>query len=405
MKRELLADLGAQLFADFDADIAGYVRLNAERVELIADRLATRVSGLAERVRVEALGAPERAIAARDAGADLAALVAGAREQSSRIAAIATRIETISETFAREARHERSERADPAIPLDRSAGLAAAPPDLARFDPQTYEHGLRPERWRVVVLGALRRGKSSLINTIAGERILGDEGSEIEMRFPVHVRYGAASKAYALGDDAAWDPIALDSALDAATRTPVLIETPWTLPRQLVLVHTPAFDSGRPDAELIAFAAAASASELIALFSRQLSDRELEVYGRMAGLGKAMTFVHTIADNEAPTERRNVVALAGRYLRERAIVPQRVFTISTHEFRSAQAASQAPAAWNELGALISTLAAHAEEHMLRLDRAERERAALERLTRPEPSATNAAPARRRSLLDKLFGRG
>jgi hypothetical protein len=223
------------------------------------------------------------------------------------------------------------------------------------------------------------------------------------MRFPVHVRYGPVSKAYALSDDAAWDEIALDSALAAATRTPVLIETPWPLPRQLVLVHTPAFDSGLPDAEQIVFAAATAASESLALFSRQLSDRELDVYGRIAQLGKPMTFVHTIADNEAAAERRNVVSLADRYLRERAIVPQRTFTISSIEYRNARLAQRAPAAWNETGALIDTLSARAQEHMTRLERSARERRAIERLSEhavPVPETGN----RPRSLLERLFGR-
>jgi hypothetical protein len=262
---------------------------------------------------------------------------------------------------------------------------------------------LRPERWRVVVLGALRRGKSSLINAIAGAHLLADEGSTIEIRFPVHLRYGPADRAYALGEDAVWDGIALASAADAATRTPVLIETPWPLPRQLVLVHAPAFDSGLADAEQMVFAAAASASEILALFSRQLSDRELELYGRIAALGKPVSFVHTLADNEAARERRYVVELAERYLRERAIIAQRIFTISAAEYRSARARGRAPAAWNELGALQSTLATHAEEHMARLERAARERADIERLTRNTtsgPDLTRRSP----SFLDRLFGR-
>ena len=117
--------------------------------------------------------------------------------------------------------------------------------------------------------------------------------------------------------------------LDAALRTPLLVETPWDLPRELVLVHAPPFDSGFPLAEEIVGAAAAGASEILALFSRQLSDRELDLYGRLAQLGKPMTFVHTIADNETPADRRNVVSLADRYLARAGIVPQRIFTVST----------------------------------------------------------------------------
>ena len=54
----------------------------------------------------------------------------------------------------------------------------------------------------------------------------------------------------------------------------------------------------------------AHASEVLCLFSRQLSDRELELYERVAEFGRPMLFAHTIADNEAPNERRHVVELA-----------------------------------------------------------------------------------------------
>jgi hypothetical protein len=220
----------------------------------------------------------------------------------------------------------------------------------------------------------------------------------------VHVRYGDEHRAYALGDDAGWNQIALDEALDAAARTPVLIETPWTLPRELVLVHTPAFDSGFPLASEIVRAAASAGSEILALFSRQLSDRELELYGSIAESGKPMTFVHTMADHEDSAERRNVVMLADRYLRERSIVPQRIFTTSTLEYREALDASRAPAGWNELIALRSTLEAHAEEHMTRLARAERERAEVERLANAAPQPAAPGATERGSFLRRLFGR-
>ncbi len=399
MKRELLADLRTTLLADFDAEMEAFSAANAERVQLVAHRLAERAGTVAGRIRSEALESIDNALAARQSGADMAALDARSRASDEELAQLATRIETISETFGSESRAARNEHA--ALPAEPRAGaIAVVTAGDARFDAQTYEHGLRPERWRVAIVGALRRGKSSLINTIADARVLPDEGSDVEMRFPVHVRYGPLPKAYALGDDAAWDPIDFDIALEAATRTPVLIETPWALPRELVLVHTPAFDSGLPDAETIAFAAVKGASELLALFSRQLSDLELDVYGRMANVGKPIAFVHTIADNEASAERRNVVSLADRYLRERAIVPQRIYTVSTHEYRTAHGAGRPPAAWNELAALTSTLATHAEEHMLRLERARQGRAENERLTRSREPQGARAP----SLFERLFGR-
>jgi len=402
MKRELSADLDASIYPAFDAELAGYVDGIATRVAAVGDGLGARLGRLAPRVRDEALGPLDRALAAHAAGDDRPAAARAAREGAVAARALATRVETRTESFARESRIERAERADPAIPLDPAAGRErAATATSARFDPLTYEHGLRPERWRVAVLGAFKRGKSSLINAFAGERVLPDEGGEIEMRFPVHVRYGPRHRVYALGDDAGWNPIPLDSALEAATRTPLLVETPWTLPPQLVLVHTPAFDSGNPLAGEIVRAASSAASEIVALFSRQLSDRELELYARIAEGGKPMTFVHTMADHEDAAERRNVVMLAERYLRERAIVPQRIFTVSTQDYREALAAGRAPAGWNELLALRETLQAHAEEHMARLARAERERAERERLASAAPPAE--APGRA-SFLGRFFGR-
>jgi tRNA U34 5-carboxymethylaminomethyl modifying GTPase MnmE/TrmE len=403
MKRELLADLGSGLYAAFDDELAAYIDGIATRVEAIARDLGARVAALAPRVRAEALGPLDRALQAHAGQADRAAAAQAARDRAAEARALATRTETRTEAFARESRIERAERADPAVPLDPQAGRErVTPSEAARFDPQTYEHGLRPERWRVAVLGAFKRGKSSLINAIAGSRVLPDEGAEVEMHFPVHVRYGPEHKAYALGDDAGWNAIPLDEALEAATRTPLLIETPWTLPRQLVLVHTPAFDSGFPLAVEIVRAAASSASEIIALFSRQLSDRELELFGAIARSAKPMTFVHTMADHEDSAERRNVVMLADRSLRERAIAPQRIFTTSTLEYREALEAGRAPAGWNELRALESTLEAHAEEHMQRLERAERERARRDRLAAREAPAATSIPSERGSFLRRIF---
>jgi predicted GTPase len=402
MKRELVADMDTELYPRFDAELATYVDGIAARLETLGRGLATRVARLAPRVRAEALDPIERALVEHTRGTDLLTAAQSARSRAESARAIATRIETRSETFARESRIERAELADPDTALDTGVGRQIVPPaDGARFDPSTYEHGLRPERWRVVVLGALRRGKSSLINAIAGARILPDEGTDAEMRFPVHVRYAEQHRAYALGDDAGWNEIPLDQIVSAATMTPVLIVTPWSLPRELVLVHTPPFDAGFALAPEIVKAAAGAASEVLALFSRQLSDRELDLYGAIAQNGKPMTFVHTMADHEDGTERKNVVMLADRYLRERTVVPQRIFTVSTLEYRHAVEVARAPAGWNELATLRSTLEAHAEEHMARLARGERERAERERLA----GAVAAAPEPARgSFLGRLFGK-
>jgi hypothetical protein len=116
-----------------------------------------------------------------------------------------------------------------------------------------------------------------------------------------------------------------------------------------------------------------------------------------------MLLAHTIADNESASERRTVVELAARYVRERGIDVARIFTISALDYFEAAQTKRAASGWNELGALRDTLQAHAEEHMLRLEA--RRRAALA-ATSPLPHGDAAAPERPklRSALDRLFGR-
>jgi len=273
---------------------------------------------------------------------------------------------------------------------------------VAEFDREAYQRGLRPQRWRVAVLGALRRGKSSLINAFAGHRVLADEAAG-EIAYPVHVRYGEKEGAFALQSAGTWREIEIESALEEATRNPVLILTPWKLPRELVLVHAPAFDAGGATLEDICMVAARASSEVLCLFSRQLSDRELALYERVAQLGKPMMFAHTLADNESATERRHVVELAEQYLRERAIPVQRVFTLSTLEYAQAKREQRAPAGWNELDALVSTIAAHAEEHMSRLERLERAQQAES--AKGQQADEQVQPAKRpRGFFARLFSR-
>jgi hypothetical protein len=254
----------------------------------------------------------------------------------------------------------------------------------------------------VVVLGALRRGKSSLIDALAETRVMHDDARE-EARFPVHVRYGPARRAFALAAESVWEEIDSAEAAAQATRGPVLIEVPWNLPRELVLVHAPAFDSGNPNATEIALTAAHEAGEVLALFSRQLSEGELGLYARVAEMGKPLLFAHTLADHETAAERRNVVELAGRYLRARNVSVERLFTVSSLDYLEHLRTGAPAAAWNELGALRETLRAHAEEHMARL--AERERRA-NRDSAPAQRPLEAISTRPnlRQALARLLGR-
>jgi hypothetical protein len=385
MKRELGADLRERLFPQLASDVRAFLADFSAGVARAYDALAGCVE--TERVHVRAaLLDPIRRALALDAEGRLDAAAALAAERSALAVFDALLLRSGAES-----------------PLPASPGRAAAAlPESAPFDPAAYERGLRPERYRVVVLGALRRGKSSLIEAFAGTRLLDDAGGR-EALFPIHVRYGERDRAYALEAPGEWHEIALDAAISQAARTPVLIETPWTFPRQLVLVHAPAFDSGNAHAEDIALHAARAASEVVALFSRQLSDRELDLYARVADYGKPMLFAHTIADNEAPAERRTVVELAARYVRERGIAAGRIFTISALEYGEARKAGRAPAAWNELAALRDTLAGHAEAHMQRL--AERERRARANPAAPQPpeSAAGSAPDLKRAF-GRFFGK-
>ncbi len=401
MKRELQADLGAHFFPAFDVELASFLTAFAERASAILSDVAAVATTIETRARAATTLTLDRVLEAHDERISVSERRSRLQQLDEALVRERVAIAGHLERFLAESGDDLRIMADPDVPLDPTLGTLPQSGSGSPFDTTTYEHGLRPERWRVAVLGALRRGKSSLINAIAGRRVLDDEGAASELRFPVHVRYGPELQAYELGDDAGWNPIEPQHALAAAARTPVLIEVPWRLPKQLVLVHTPAFDSGDPRAAEIVLAAARAASETLCLFSRQLSDRELDLFARVSHQGTPQSFVHTLADNETANERRDVVELAQRYLGERGITAQRTYTISALDFRRAHDERTTAAPWNELGALISTLEAHAEEHMRKLAQTERDRKMRERL------AANDTPAetpRTRTFFARLLGR-
>jgi hypothetical protein len=388
MKRELGAELGRALFPALERDVATFANDIAERVASVYDAAAAGIERERTLLRAETLTPIDRALAiAGDTTARRSALDA--------LAAVAQRLAAIDEGRRRLAPSGIAESPAPAAPANASRAQAA-------FDADAYDLGLRPQRYRVVVLGALGRGKSSLINAIAGTRLLSD-GAASEALFPIHVRYGERERAYALERRGAWRDIALEAAVAQAANSPVLIEVPWKMPRELVLVHAPAFDSGGEAAEAVALAAAEHASEILGLFSRQLSDRELGIYARVAEFGKPMLLAHTIADNESAHERRTVVDLAARYVRERGLHVARIFTISALDYFEAAQTRRMPAPWNELAALRDTLEAHALEHMRRYVERERLAASLAR-AQPEPSGETHVP-KLRGALERLFGRG
>ena len=388
MKRELGSDLAATFFPHLEGDIAGFVDGLAATLGGVYDDTAAAIERERSVARAESLDPIDLALARAGDGAARRQ----ARTALARVVARLAKIDAMLESVERQ-----QPQAAPAAKTGRRNGSARDDAEIP-FDADAYDRGLRPERYRVVLLGALRRGKSSLINAIAGTRLLQDEGG-VEALFPIHVRYGERDRAYALEREGVWNEIVMGEAVTAATRSPALIETPWTMPRQLVLVHAPAFDSGNPEAERIALAAAAAASEIVGLFSRQLSETELALYARVAELAKPMLLAHTIADNETGAERRTVVELAARYLRERGIGYGRIFTISALDYLEAAQTKRAPAPWNELGALRDTLATQAEEHMSKLAGRARRDADLARI-----SAEPREPSTLRRSLGRFFGR-
>jgi len=389
MKRELGSDLSATLFPAFEREIAAFVDALAERIGGIYEDASAAIERERGFLRAETLEPIDRALRlATDALQRPAAL--------EHLATVAAQLAQIDERQNRLARSFAPPASQPEAEADRAHDRPRAD-----FDADAYDLGLRPQRYRVVILGALRRGKSSLVNALAGTRLLSDDAAS-EALFPIHVRYGERERAYALERQGEWRDISPSAAMAMAAHSPVLIETPWKMPRELVLVHAPAFDSGNEEAETIALAAAHHASEILGLFSRQLSESELALYSRVAEFGKPILLAHTIADNESSSERRTVVDLAGRYVRERGLDVSRIFTISALDYFEAAQAGRMPGAWNELAALRDTLQAHAEEHMQRL--AARERGAAELRPAPGAAPRDGSLPGLRSALARLFGR-
>jgi predicted GTPase len=391
MKRELIADLRAEVFPRFRTEVLAFTERVGARLQAVYDDLSQALAEAVVARRDAEIGSIDRALAAHRVNESDAARTRLERANAT-LAAERENVVAVVDRFL-----ERDEEIDVADPGSQVVRLAHA--DASAFDSDVYDRGLRPSRWRIAVLGALRRGKSSLINAIAGRTVLTDDVAG-SARFPIHVRYGEREEAFALDDRGEWREIAFNDAMGEAEHGPVLVLVPWSLPSELVLVHAPAFDSGDPSAEDVNVVVASHASEVLCLFSRQLSDRELTLYERIAEFNKPMLFAHTIADNEEPSERRHVVELAQTYLRERNIHADRVFVVSAHEYAQAKAERRAPAGWNEFEALRTTLESQAEAHMARLERLKR--AAESNGATP---TTARQTEQRGGLFGRLFGKG
>jgi predicted GTPase len=391
MKRELIADLRAEIFPRFATEVLAFTERIGARLQHMYDDLAQAIARATIEQRDADVGSIDRALAAHHEGRAQSARTQ-LDERRNALGAQLEAIRTIVGNFM--------EREEEIAPADPGSEIVRRSHADASFDPDRYDRGLRPSRWRVAVLGALRRGKTSLINSFAGTSVLTDDVAG-SARFPIHVRYGEHEQAFALSEGGEWQEIAFAQATAYAANSPVLILVPWSLPRELVLVHAPAFDSGEPEAEDVNVVVASHASEVLCLFSRQLSDRELSLYERVSEFHKPMLFAHTIADNEEPNERRHVVELAQTYLRERNIPAERVFVVSSHEYDRARLERRAPAGWNETEALRATLEGHAESHMARLERLTRAAASEQQAAAP-PAIKNDQPA---GFFARIFGKG
>ncbi|HVA28687.1 MAG TPA: dynamin family protein [Candidatus Baltobacteraceae bacterium] len=391
MKRELIADLRSEIFPRFETEVEAFADRIGACLARLYDDLAQALSAAMLAKRDADVGSIDRALAARSGGT-VEEVGARLKRQSD---TLNRELDAIRKIVAEFMEHE--EEIAPADPGSEAVRMAHT--DYS-FDQKIYDRGLRPSRWRVAILGALRRGKTSLINAFAGKTVLTDDVAG-SVRFPIHVRYGERDEAFALAADGEWREIPFESATREAASAPVLVLVPWSLPHELVLVHAPAFDSGDPSAEDVNVVVASHASEVLCLFSRQLSDRELQLYDRIAEFDRPMLFAHTIADNEAPNERRHVVELAQSYLRQRNIAAERVFVVSAHEYDQAKRERRAPAGWNETEALRSTLEAHAEAHMARLARLARASVA----SPAEASITAVQTKQKDGFFSRIFRKG
>lgn len=393
MKRELTADLRSGVFPRLLGEILEFSNRIGTQLRFVYDDLANTIAHAVIVARDSEIGAIDRAMQAH-ASDTIAAVRTQLIHRNASLETEHAQVSEIVDQFM-----QREVEIAPADPGSSAVRVAHA--DASEFDPGAYDRGLRPTRWRVAILGALRRGKSSLINAFAGHSVLTDDAAG-SARFPIHVRYGKREAAYVLVENGEWHEIAFASASVAAANAPVLVLVPWTLPHELVLVHAPAFDTDDPFGDDVNAVVASHASEVLCLFSRQLSDRELVLYERIAEMAKPMLFAHTIADNEAANERRQVATLAAEYLRERNVPAERIFVVSAHEYMRAEQAHRAPAPWNEMQALRSTLEAHAEAHMGRLDA--RSRNAAQQGTNGD-AASGTFARQKGGFLGRLFGKG
>ena len=348
MKRELIADLNGDLYAAFDDEVARFVADIGARVERVAGG-AGRARRRARRPRARTEAARRdrpraRVQPRRDPARDDARGRSRARARRRPGDAHRSAQRTLCAREPRRTARIRRRRRCRSTPPRAAAG----DPGRRHFDPHTYEHGLRPERWRVAVIGAFKRGKSSLINALAGTRVLPDEGARRELRFPVHVRYGpvprASTRSPTMRSGTRFRP---RRCCAAALRTPAAgrdavgpAARTGPRPRPAVRFRLPA------GAKRSCAPPPASASEILALFSRQLSDRELDLYGSSLAVGQT--------DDLRAHDGRQRNPSRSAYM-SYCLPTDICKSGGSYRNESSPCRRANTAAWNELGALRATL--------------------------------------------------
>ena len=139
MKRELGDDLYATLFPALEREVATFVADVAERLAGAYEDASASIEGERTVVRAETLEPIERALAL---GSDADAR----REALARLRATVTRVAAIEADLAR--------LAPPSDAAPRNGTRAALIAETVPFDNDAYDRALRPERYRVVILGA-----------------------------------------------------------------------------------------------------------------------------------------------------------------------------------------------------------------------------------------------------------
>ncbi len=153
MKRELTADLRSEIFPKFGADVSGFVDQIDRRLHGLSQSFTASLNEALQRARSRLIGSIESALAAQERPEGVTETHEALQRRKEMLQRIFAELAEIVANFL--AREEETAAPDAGPETVRRSHL-----DLA-FDREAYARGLRPERWRVAVLGGLRRGKSS----------------------------------------------------------------------------------------------------------------------------------------------------------------------------------------------------------------------------------------------------